>query len=84
MQAGFVGIDYHAATARYRAHQVVELTLNGGEVVKDVGVVELEVVQNGCAWVVVHKFAAFVEESGVVLVGFNHKGCALVCSDVSL
>jgi len=52
---------------------VVELALDGGQVVEDVGVVELEVVEDGGARAVVHKLAALVEESGVVLVGFDHE-----------
>jgi hypothetical protein len=50
---------------------VVELALDGGQVVKDVGVVELQVVQDGRARAVVDELAALVEEGGVVLVGFD-------------
>ena len=53
---------------------MVELALNRGQVVKDVGVVKLEVVQNRGARPVVHKLAAFVKKRGVVFIGLNHKG----------
>ena len=53
------------------AHQMVELALDGGEVVKDISVVEFQVVQYRGAGAVVHELAAFVEEGGVVFVGFN-------------
>src|ERR1044072_5034426 len=39
------GIPQDATRARHGAHQVVELPLDGAEVLVDVGVVELEVVQ---------------------------------------
>jgi hypothetical protein len=44
-----------------------------GQVVEDVGVVELQVVQDGRARAVVDELAALVEEGGVVFVGFDHK-----------
>jgi hypothetical protein len=52
---------------------VVELPLDGGQVVEDVGVVELQVVQDGRARAVVDELAALVEEGGVVFVGFDHE-----------
>jgi hypothetical protein len=58
---------------RHGAHQVVELALDRGQVVKDVGVVELQVVQHGGARAVMHELAALVEEGGVVFVGFDHE-----------
>ena len=51
----------------------MELALDGGQVVKNVGVVEFQVVQHGGAWPVVDKLAALVEESGVVFIGFDHE-----------
>ena len=52
----------------------MELPLDGGQVVEDVRVVELEVVQDGRARPVVHELAALVEECGVVLVGLDDEG----------
>jgi hypothetical protein len=66
-------IHHQASAGRYRAHQVVELGLDGGQVRKDVGVVEFQVVQDGRARPVVHELAALVEECGVVLVGLDHE-----------
>ena len=48
--------------------------LDGGQVGEDVGVVELQVVQDRGARPVVHELAALVEEGGVVLVGFDDEG----------
>ena len=56
---------------------MVELPLNRLQVVKNVGVVEFQVVQNGGARAVMHKLAAFVEKRSVVFVGFDHKWGAL-------
>jgi hypothetical protein len=50
---------------------MMELAFDGLEVVEDIGVVELEIVQDGGARPVVDEFAAFVEERRVVFVGFN-------------
>ena len=66
-------IDDEAALPRHRAHEVVELALDRGEVVEDVGVVELEVVEDRGARPVVDELAALVEERGVVLVGLDHE-----------
>ena len=66
-------VGHHPARARHGAHQVVKLALNGAQVVKDVGVVEFQVVQNGSSGPVVHKLAAFVKKRGVVFVGLDHE-----------
>jgi len=76
-QAVFAAIDNNPAGAGHRAHQVVELAFDRRQVVEDVGVVELQVVQDGGARAVMHELAALVEEGGVVLVGFDHEGTAL-------
>ena len=70
-QAFFQAVDHHPARAGHGAYQVVKLALNGGQVVKNVGVVEFQVVQDGGARAVVHKLAALVEKGGVVFVRFD-------------
>jgi hypothetical protein len=72
-QAFFQPVDHHATRGRHGAHQVVELALDGGQVVKDVGVVELQIVQHRRARAVMHELAALVEKGGVVFVGLNDK-----------
>ena len=52
---------------------MMELRLDRGEVGKDVGVVELEVVEHRGARPVVHELRALVEERRVVLVGLDHE-----------
>ncbi len=77
----------HPALRWHRAHEVVELRLDGGEVRKDVGVVVLEVVEHRGARAVVHELAALVEERGVVLVGLDHErraGIAQPCADAEV
>ena len=75
-------IGHHTAAAGHGAQQVVELAFDCGEVVKNIGVVEFEVVDDGRARAVVHELAAFVEESRVVFVGFDDEQWALgwVCT----
>ena len=81
-QACLQTVDHQAAKAWHSAHQVMKLALDGWKVVKDIGVVKFQIVQNGCAGAVMHKLAALVKESGVVFVGFNHKVVACVaCGD---
>ena len=50
---------------------MVELRLDRGQVGKDVGVVELEIVEDRGARTVMHELGALVEERGVVLVGLE-------------
>ena len=72
-QAFFEPVEHHTPLLGHGAHQVVELALNGGQVVKNVGVVKLKVVENGRAGAVVHKFAALVKKRRVVFIGFDHE-----------
>src|SRR6185369_543517 len=66
-------VDDDPAAAGNGANEVMELALDRGEVVEDVGVVELEVVEDRGARPVVDELAALVEEGGVVLVGLYHE-----------
>ena len=61
------------ALARHGAHQVMELPLYGRQVREDVGMVELQVVEDGRTRAVVDELAALVEEGAVVLVGLDHE-----------
>ncbi|EKD96756.1 MAG: hypothetical protein ACD_23C01287G0002 [uncultured bacterium] len=72
-QAFLEPVDHDATRGRHGAYQVVELALNGGQVVKDVGMVEFQIVQHRRARAVVHELAALIEKGGVVFVGFNDK-----------
>ena len=56
---------------------MMELPLDRCQIVEDVGVVELEIVQDGRARPVVHELAALVEERSVVLVGLDDEGAAI-------
>ena len=73
LQRLVAGVDDQPAARRHGAHQVMELALDRREVVEDVGVVELEVVEDRGARPVVDELAALVEEGGVVLVGLDHE-----------
>ncbi|MNT72665.1 hypothetical protein D3C72_2112910 [compost metagenome] len=72
-QTFFQPIGDHATGRWHGAHEVVKLPLDRRQVVKDVGVVKLQVVEHGGAGPVVHKLAALVEEGGVVFVCLDHK-----------
>ena len=71
--AGLEAIRNDETVARNDPHQMMKLRLDGGQVGKDIGVVELEIVENRRARVVVDELGALVEEGGVVLVGLDHE-----------
>ncbi len=72
-QALFQAIDQQPPLARHRAHQMMELGLDRGKIGEDVGVIELQIVQDRGARPVVDELAALVEEGRVVLVGLDHE-----------
>ncbi len=76
-EARFLRIDDHAPARRYRAHQVMELRLDRGQVGEDVGVIVFEIVQDQRARPVMHELGALVEERRVVLVGLDHEEAAV-------
>ena len=65
-------MDDQPAT-RDGAHQMMELALDLTEIVEDVGVVELQVVEDQGAWSIVDELGALIEEGGVVLVRLDHE-----------
>ena len=77
LQAFFICIHHQSTTGGDGAHKMVELPLDSCQVVKNICVVEFEVVQNCSAGAVMDEFATFVKKRGVVFVGFNDKRCAL-------
>ncbi len=58
---------------RHDAYQMVELLLDGFEIVKDIGVVEFEVVQHQRARRVVNKLGAFIKERAVIFIRFDNE-----------
>lgn len=56
--AFFQTVGNNAAAGRHGAHQMMELALDGGQVVENIGVVEFKVVEHSGAWPVMHKLAA--------------------------
>ncbi len=61
------------AFARHQTHQVVELFLDGFQIVEDIGVVELQVIHDQRARAVMHELGALVEERAVIFVGLDHE-----------
>ena len=84
VQTFFQAIHHDPAAAvrpgpGHSANQVVKLAFDVSQVVEDVGVVKLQVIQHSGAGPVMHKLAALVKKSGVVLVGLDHKQRFLGC-----
>ena len=67
-----VAIDVGHAAARDDVEQAAEGEFDFVEVVIDVGVVELDVVDDDALGQVVEEFRALVEEGGVVFVALEH------------
>jgi hypothetical protein len=73
LQTGLGGIRQKQAIARQGTHQMVELRLDRRQIGEDVGMIELEVVQDRRSRGVVDELRSLVAESAIVFVGFNHK-----------
>lgn len=65
---------------------MVKLGLDGGQIWKDVGVVEFQVIEYCGVWLVVYEFIVFVEKGGVVFVCFDYeKWCVVeLCGNVEV
>jgi len=75
---GFVRLRSDDETvSRDAAYQMVKLPLNRGQVGKNVGVVEFQIIENRRARTVMDELGAFVEKRGVVLVGFDDEESAV-------
>ena len=70
---GVGAVHYQFSGSRYRSDKVVKLGLNRCKIREDVSMIELYVVQNRQPWPVMHHLGTFVEESGIVFIGFDHE-----------
>jgi hypothetical protein len=68
-ETAFGGVRDDQAGAWQGAHEMVKLRLDRRQVGKDVGMIELQVVQDRRPRAVVHELRALVAEGGIVLVG---------------
>ena len=75
-QGGIATVHDDAALARNTAQQVVELGLDRAQVGKNIGMVELEIVEHGGRREVMNELAALVEKRRVVFIGLDDKGFA--------
>src|SRR4029077_15149931 len=66
-------VDDESSRPGHDSHEMMELRLDRSKILEDVGMIELDIVQNCDGRSVVHHLGALVEESGVVLVGFAHE-----------
>ena len=73
LQAGFARIDHDTTLRWHCADEVVKLPFNCRQVLKNIRVVELQVVQHCRARTVVDKFAALVKKGCVVFICLNHE-----------
>jgi hypothetical protein len=71
-RVGVVGVHQHHAVARDDPHQVRERFLDGRQVVENIGVVELEIVDDDEFGQVVEELAPLVEKGRVVLVALQN------------
>jgi hypothetical protein len=82
-RVGVVGVDQHHAVARDDPHQVRERFLDRRQVVENIGVVELEIVDDDQLGQVMEELAPLVEKGRVVLVALENPvrappaGCSL-------
>ncbi len=76
-RAGAVGADEQQPPARHEVHEAAEGQRHRREVRVDVGVVELDVVDDGDVGQVLQELGGLVEERAVVLVAFDHEVAAL-------
>ncbi len=75
IQRGLLVSHQQVPLAWHGTHQMVELAFDGGQVGKDIGVVEFEVVHHGDRRAVVHELGALVEKGRIVLVRLDHERC---------
>lgn len=72
-EIGVIAIGQELASARHQVDKTLESGLDGGEVVKNVGVIELQIIDNDNFRKVMQEFAAFIEKSSVIFVAFENK-----------
>ena len=68
IERGFPPIADDQPVAGHGAHQMVELCFYRGEVGKDVRMIELEIIEDRGARMVVHELGSFIEKCRVVLI----------------
>ncbi len=73
-----VAVDQHHAILRHDVEQAAEAQLDGVEIGKDIGVVELDVVHHDEFRQVVEELRALVEERGVVFVALENDMLGIV------
>ncbi len=61
------------ALARHDAHQMVELLLDGAQIVEDVRMIELKIIEDQRARAVVNEFGTLVEEGAVILIRLDNE-----------
>ena len=73
LQALLVRIEDDASALWNGPEQVMELLFDGLKVFKNIGMIELQIIEHAGLWPIVNKLTALVEKSGVVFIGFDHK-----------
>ena len=59
------------------ANHVVELALNGFQIIKNIRMVKTDIINNQRTRIVMHKFRTLVKKCSVIFIGFNHEIRAL-------
>ena len=76
-EIGVIAIGQEQPIARDQIDQALERSLNGGQVLKNIRVIKLQVVDDGDLGKVVDELAPLVEKGRVVFVPFNDKPVAV-------
>ena len=63
--------DQKQTVARHQVHEPSEREQHGIEIGVNIGVIELDVVDDGDVWQILQKFRTLVEKGAVVLVAFD-------------
>ena len=61
------------AITRHGAHQMMKLRLDCGQIRKNIGVVEFQIVQHRNLRPVMHELRSLVEKGGVIFIRLDHK-----------
>src|SRR4051812_5934224 len=69
LQGCVLPIHHQKTRFRHDPYEVSKLAFNRSEIVEDVGMVELEIIQNRGLRTVMHELGALIEERGVVFIG---------------
>ena len=72
-QGSITDIYNKPAISRYRSYKMMKLRFDGRNIGKDIGMIELQIVQYSRFGTIMNKFASFIEKSRVIFISFDDK-----------